>query len=83
MGDPADGTGFAAGGVVDSDPLGVGELLGEGELVGLGERLGVRDGLGDQVGLGKDRGGLEVAEGLTAGWVDPAGACARTGRTRM
>jgi hypothetical protein len=77
--DPADGTGLGAGGVVDSDPLGVGELVDVGEPVGVGERLGVREGLGDSVGLWAYRVGLGDGVGGTTGW----GASTDTGRTMM
>jgi hypothetical protein len=80
VGVPADGAVPVAGGVVDSEPPGVGEIVDVGELVGVGAWLGVRDGLGDGVGREKDGVGLGVAAGLTAGWVAPAGT--GTGRTR-
>jgi hypothetical protein len=83
VGGPEDGTVAGAGGVVDGEPPRVGEPVGVGELVGVGEWLGVRDGVGDCVGLEKDRVGLRVAEGLTTGWVTPAGTGTGTGRTRM
>jgi hypothetical protein len=44
--------------------------------------LAVRDVLGDRVGLGADRVGVGVADGLTVGWVAPAGEAGATGRTR-
>jgi hypothetical protein len=81
VGDPADGDGLRAGGVVVDDPTGAGELL-----VGVGEGLGVCDGLGDRAGRGEVRVGLCVGAGgeeVPAGWLAPAGAAADTGRTSM
>jgi hypothetical protein len=75
VGAPADGPGLGAAGVVDSDPLGAGEI------VDVGEWVGVRDGLGDSVGLGTYRVGLDVGADVPPGWVAPAGT--GTGRTRI
>jgi hypothetical protein len=80
VGDPVDGPGLGAVGVVEGDPPGVAASVGE--WVGVGERVGVREGLGDSVGLGAERVGLAVPEGFTVCWVAPAGATG-TGRTRM
>jgi hypothetical protein len=65
---------------VVGDPTGAGELL-----AGVTEGLAVRDEPGDRVGEGEVLVGVSVGvldEGVTTGWVEPAGAGAGTGRTR-
>jgi hypothetical protein len=81
VGDPVEGDGLRAGGPVDGDPTGVGELP-----VGVGEGLGVCDGLGELAGCGEVPVGLGfgwAGEVVAADWPAPADVSATgTGRTR-
>jgi hypothetical protein len=63
---------------VVGDPTGAGDVL-----PGVAEGLAVCDGLGDRVGEGEVLVGVGAGvleEGVTTGWVEPAGTV--TGRTR-